>query len=287
MINNTYQSFGFLDFDRLLQAPLYLYDFGIELRQNELYDFHNEKRGPYPGFLLQCTLEGCGVLEVNHETVMLTPGKAFFVTFPDSSRYYLPSKGNWKFFYLHFDGELARHFFEQIEKTSGKTFSIHRSSQALRYFLEEYQNITQGKKYQRYESGIFLYQFLSTLQRELEFPLQNKKNAFVEDAEIWIQKNYKNQVNLSVMCQNLGVSFPHLTRQFHAQKGITPMQYLTQLRLEQALLLLLNTTMNINQISIECGFANGNYFAKVFRKAMAMSPSEYRERLTGRISGND
>ncbi|ADL53312.1 helix-turn-helix domain-containing protein [Clostridium cellulovorans] len=287
MINNAIQSFGFLDFDRLLDSPLYLYDFGIELRQDEFYDFHNEKRGAYPGFLLQCTLEGCGTFEADDKTIMLTPGKAFFITFPDSSRYYLPTKGSWKFFYIHFDGELASHFFNRIQKIAGKTFSIHSSSQSICCFLEEYQNIKQGRKYERYDSGIFLYQFLSTLQREIELPLQNKKNAFVEDAEIWIQRNYKHQVNLSVMCQNLGVSFPHLTRQFHAQKGITPMQYLTQLRLEQSLLLLLNTTMNINEIATECGFANGNYFAKVFRKAMAISPSEYRERYTGKISSNE
>ncbi len=282
MICNSYQSFGFLDIDRQLQAPLFLYDFGIELRQEEPYDFNNQKRSPYTGFLLQYTLEGCGLFETCEKTDMLTPGKAFFISFPDASRYYLPENGNWKFFYLHFDGELAAYFYDRILKTAGRTFWINRNSQAIQSFLEEYQSVKIGRKYKRYESGTFLYQFLSILQRELELPLPPKDNAFVEEAEAWIQSNFRNQANLSEMCRNLGVSLPHLTRQFHYQKGISPMKYLTQLRLEQAILLLLNTTLKVDQIAAECGYANGNYFSKVFRKAMGISPTEYRNGHAGR-----
>ncbi len=276
MIINPNKTFGFLDIDKQAKAPLFLSDFGMELRQDEPYDFNNEKRGSYSGFLIQYTLEGCGIIESNGTEYSLTPGSAFFITFPDSSRYYLPEGGKWKFFYLHFDGELGDYFYKRIQNTSGNIFSLDSSSQAINCFLEEYQTFQNGRKYDRYESGIFLYRFLSTLLRELEIPSIIIKNAVVEEAAEWIRQNYRSQNNLSQMCSQLGVSLPHLTRQFHSQKGITPMKYLTQLRLEQGISFLLNTTLNIDVIAQECGFANGNYFAKVFRKSMGVSPSEYR-----------
>ncbi|MEY8352287.1 AraC family transcriptional regulator [Lachnospiraceae bacterium 54-53] len=284
-MHNAYQSFGFLDLEKQLKAPLFLCEFGIELRSGENYDFHNQTRGPYSGFLLQYTLEGCGAFETPEKTVPLPSGWAFFITFPDDSRYYLPENGYWKFFYIHFDGELAPFFFHRIRSAGGGTFPLEQDSQTIRCFLEEYHAVKSGGKYQRYESGVFLYRFLSSLLRELETPPPQNNNAFVEDAAAWMGKNYASQAGLSEMCRSLGVSLPHLTRQFHSQKGITPMKYLTQLRLEQAISFLLNTTMNIDRIAAECGFANGNYFAKVFRKAMGMPPTEYRKVHTGRITG--
>lgn len=276
MISFPYKTFGFLDTDKQVKAPLFLCDFGMELRQNEPYDFNNQKRGAYSGFLLQYTLEGCGIYEFSHSTFHLPPGHAFFVKFPDSSRYYLPENGNWKFFYLHFDGELGDHFYNRIINNFGNVFSIDNNSQTVHSFLEEYQTFQSGRKYERYESGVFLYQFLSTLLRDLEIPTIKNRNTMVEDATTWIRQNYRSQKTLLQMCQQLEVSLPHLTRQFHIQKGITPMKYLTQLRLEQGISFLLNTTLNIDEIAKECGFANGNYFAKVFRKSMGVSPSEYR-----------
>lgn len=52
MINGACQTFGFLDLDRQWNAPLFLLDFGLEQRKNETYDFQNNNRGSYSGYLL-------------------------------------------------------------------------------------------------------------------------------------------------------------------------------------------------------------------------------------------
>ncbi|MBQ7840709.1 MAG: helix-turn-helix transcriptional regulator [Lachnospiraceae bacterium] len=74
------------------------------------------------------------------------------------------------------------------------------------------------------------------------------------------------------------VSQEHLTRCFKKEIGQTPLQYLTRLRLENALFYLLNTDDSIGLIAKNCGFLNGNYFAKVFRRYLNCSPEEYRRR---------
>nr|WP_314460454.1 AraC family transcriptional regulator [uncultured Clostridium sp.] len=280
-MNESCQTFGFLDIDRQWNAPLFLWDFGMEQRRNETYDFQNNNRSGYSGYLLQYTLDGTGMFETEDHTYILSPGTAFFITFPDCSRYYLAENDSWKYFYMHFDGEMGDYFFQRIQALAGKTFSIANTSQAILLFLEEFQAVKAGKKYGRYDSGIFLYQFLTMLMRELETPLRSAKNACVEDAVKWLQKNYKYQIGLSQMCRELDVSLPHLTRQFHLQTGVSPLKHLTSLRLEHAISLLLNTSMNLEAIAVECGYSNSNYFSKVFRKNMGISPAQYRNQHNG------
>jgi len=79
------------------------------------------------------------------------------------------------------------------------------------------------------------------------------------------------------MSREIGISLPHLTRLFLKEQGMPPIQYLTQLRLEHALNLLLNTSLPIQEVAIACGFTCSNYFAKVFKKALQVSPSTYRK----------
>ena len=53
----------------------------------------------------------------------------------------------------------------------------------------------------------------------------------------------------------------------------------TKLRLEKAIELLNTTDMNLQEISGACGFAESNYFSKVFRKYMKASPGKFRKHV--------
>ena len=63
-----------------------------------------------------------------------------------------------------------------------------------------------------------------------------------------------------------------ITRSF----GVTPLRYLTSLRLNKAKMLLLETNMTIEQISECCGYQNGFYLNRVFVKYEHTTPSRYR-----------
>ena len=63
---------------------------------------------------------------------------------------------------------------------------------------------------------------------------------------------------------------------------MTLTQYLSNYRLEKAKRMLEYGYAKITEIAEQCGYANSNYFSKVFKEAMDMSPLEYRRQL-----GND
>ena len=68
---------------------------------------------------------------------------------------------------------------------------------------------------------------------------------------------------------------------FKQEMKVTLKQYLSSYRLEQAKKLLEQDYWKITEIAEKCGYANANYFAKVFRDSTGMTPVEYRDRYDG------
>jgi transcriptional regulator GlxA family with amidase domain len=65
---------------------------------------------------------------------------------------------------------------------------------------------------------------------------------------------------------------------FRKQMGMSPHKYLLQMRIAHAQELLATTPYSFEQVSVYCGFANAQHFAKTFRQRVGLTPGEYRQR---------
>ena len=92
-------------------------------------------------------------------------------------------------------------------------------------------------------------------------------------------------LSLAVVARHCAVSEGHLSRQFHHATGLTFREYLTQLRVEHARALILNSSRGITEIAYESGFQSLSQFHRVFRKAHGMSPGKLRA-TRGRVPGD-
>lgn len=315
MISYSFGNYGFLRQGKMEHPPLELLDLGVERRFRESYHFENADRASYGGYLLQYTLKGCGMFEtyenrefcseiescgnfkaheknadgpaseISARSYELTPGTGFFSHFPENSRYYLPSadaspdggKDGWEYFYLHIDGPAVLPFFETLRALSGPVFSLAPASPPVALFFQLIDRLKRGEMLALYEGSEFLYRFLTQLLRELEAP-SAEGSPLVRQACAYLRAHFSELEGISEAAGACGVSQAHLTRAFHAETGQTPLQYLTRLRIEHGMFLLLNTKDSIEHIAVACGFLNGNYFAKVFRRYLNCSPEEYRRR---------
>jgi transcriptional regulator GlxA family with amidase domain len=66
------------------------------------------------------------------------------------------------------------------------------------------------------------------------------------------------------------------TRRFRATYGVTPIEYLTSVRINLAQRLLIHTDLTLEAIADQMGWSSGYYFSTVFTKHTGISPGRYR-----------
>lgn len=130
------------------------------------------------------------------------------------------------------------------------------------------------------------YTMLLKLRALPERPRTDAASPLVEAAAAIIQEEFPFLEGVDELAERLEVSAAHLGRVFTKKIGISPGKYITRVRIEYAKLLLRDPDTTISYVAEASGFANANYFAKVFRRETGMSPSEYLEGSPGPTSGN-
>ena len=93
-----------------------------------------------------------------------------------------------------------------------------------------------------------------------------------------IRENIGNSdFSVSRIAKKLAVSEVHFRRLFGKIHGMSPVKYITFLRLEKAKEYLRNDNIPVSEIAQLCGFSSSYYFSRVFRADMGCTPSRYRE----------
>ena len=96
--------------------------------------------------------------------------------------------------------------------------------------------------------------------------------AAIED----IRANYAGLYGVEELSERLGVSKSHLVRTFTAAVGVPPGRYLTTVRVDAAMRLLLHREYTLDVIASLCGFSGANYLCRVFKKETGQSPAQWR-----------
>ena len=94
----------------------------------------------------------------------------------------------------------------------------------------------------------------------------------------YIDRNYKKDISAKDVAGILGYSDVYFSKVFKQLFDDNFINYLTKIRIDRAKVLLKDVSFNIKEIGKSVGYADSNYFTKVFKRSIGMSPSEYRNR---------
>ncbi|RME44123.1 MAG: helix-turn-helix domain-containing protein [Chloroflexi bacterium] len=105
--------------------------------------------------------------------------------------------------------------------------------------------------------------------------LNKHTQQVVRRAIAYIHEHYAEPITRSALASHVGLSERYLTYCFRQETGMTPIKYLNRYRIRQARRLLERGDMNVTETAMAVGFADSNYFARIFRDEVGVTPSAY------------
>ncbi len=261
--------------DEIPSAPLHLVSVGKNIEPPADYAVVREKGRRDYHLLYAVKGEFCVVFE----------GKSYPVKAGDLVLYPPHSRQEYTFFadkkassyYLHFGGSDAENILKQCSLSYG-VYAVGVSEDAESVFarlIVEHSLAHPDKSVA--ESGLLLtlFSLLGRLKRGKEQQTFDKR---LETVLIAMSKTDA-PLTLVPYAEMLGVSVNRLIHLFRSCIGVSPLQYLTDRKIEHAKRFLSDSSCNVAQTATALGYDDPMYFSRLFRKKTGLSPSQYRNRI--------
>ena len=102
-------------------------------------------------------------------------------------------------------------------------------------------------------------------------------NQYVDRAVRYIDRSYAQKIRVEALAETLGIDRMYLRNLFSRYVGMSTMDYIMQVRISHARELLALPELSVSSIALAVGYSDVLCFSKAFKKAVGVSPTEFRE----------
>jgi len=249
---------------------------GFEKRANEVYNWEGLKRGDVPFVIIQHTIAGRGELDYAGARHVLLPGSTMVLSFPHANRYWLDRGQTWEYFWIGANGREALRLVRTIIDLKGPVVTpaagaVDRMAAACLKLMRSPELLSGEASAAAYEATMALHDGLFGAA-----PATPSLAPPIARAQSFITEHLGEPLGVDRLARVAGLSRAHFVRRFASESGQSPSDFVSAARMERATRLLIATDQPVAAIATATGFANGNYFAKAFRRLNGISPSDYR-----------
>ena len=234
------------------------------------------------GFALLYISSGSGKFESKPNFSTSVKAGHAFLLFPKVWHRYAPDpETGWHEHWIGFDGETARRWLRhRFISPKNPVITINAEDTVLATFSRMIQSIRASRPaLQQILAGAtdnLMGLFYSAQQTQ---PVADAQNAnAIELAIARIQNEFERDLNMKLVAQELGVGYSWFRHTFAIHTGLSPHQYLLELRLVRARSLLVETQLSVKEIAMQTGFGDEFYFSRLFRQKLNLTPSQWRNR---------
>lgn len=105
----------------------------------------------------------------------------------------------------------------------------------------------------------------------------------ITQIQIWLQDNYHRDIVMAQLAEKFGMSTRTLNRRFKDAVGISPLDFLQEVRVNIAKDLLKTSNLSISEIVDKVGYQDVGFFTALFKKHLATTPMAYRETVRAKL----
>ncbi len=248
--------------------PLYLESVGMNWPQQEVI-----RPAGYPYFHWLQTTAGCGIIQLKQRQFLLPANQGILLAPHVTHRYQPLNAQPWETQYLTFGGQKSA---DLLPDPLADYLNLNYLPPVLNQFIaKNCANITNTSD--PTELSVLVYRFLLGLRAAVHEQYAPTQMQHLLKTKLFLEQHYIYAVTNQELAQLTGYSIQHLTRQFKQVFGLTPLQYLTDIRLRRAKWLLVNQPqLSLEQVANQSGFESANYLIIRFRKAFNLTPQQFR-----------
>ena len=131
------------------------------------------------------------------------------------------------------------------------------------------------KKYYQYLVVMYYAELLILIYRHMdEIYLPLCTNEALKKAIAYIREHFRQEIGTEEIAAHAEVGERYLRKLFAQYLNISPLEFLKQIRINKAIELLRNTEFSIKEVCFMCGYQSPQYFSRVFKQQMGISPKE-------------
>ncbi|MGN0277699.1 MAG: AraC family transcriptional regulator [Hominisplanchenecus sp.] len=235
-------------------------------------------RSHYDSFLVMQITNGCCQIETSSMKALAKKGD--FVLLDCYIPHCYGNENSWEALWLHFDGRLARTYFEEITSRHGQILSPMTAHSCSHYLKKIYKLFRDAGSITESELSADITALLDQL---LNVASRNTSGGFsnssVENAISYINKHFQEDISLEMLAETANLSLYYFIKIFSKQTGFTPYQYIMNTRITAAKYLLKTPELSIKDIAFRTGFHSESSFCTSFKKYEDVTPSQYRKRI--------
>lgn len=262
-------------------TPLLITSAGA-IRPRTARKFYTDRPEGREDYQLLYVADGCVYFDFQGKRHKVDKGH-MVVYWPGESQYYeMFSSDSSEFFWVHFTGYDVERLLSEWGIPHGKNvFRVGTSSDYRWLFhqmIRELQTLRSG--YEEVARMNLRHLFLLIERHMIEDKEETGADFHGEiiQALTWFERHWRENVSIEEYAQHNRITPCWFRKKFKAHTGLSPTQYLIELRITNAKNLIENTDYNISQIAYAVGYDNPSYFCRLFRKYTGMSPLEYKKK---------
>ena len=237
-------------------------------------------RNDAPLFAFQLTLAGWGMFQLYDEPPQrVSPGTAFVALMPSRHRYYLPEDSpGWTFGWISIHHPYLLDRMSKQVAATGPIIDVAPDGPLAAIAVRLMRGAIKKDFRDRHETELALFEFLVAYERSAQQAPESSAEGqrLLQSVMSRVIASLPKALDVNALAAEYGMSRTHFSHFFRARTGLPPARFVADVRIHQATRMLLATRAPLKQIADACGFANANYFCKVFRRLQHMSPVSYR-----------
>lgn len=215
-------------------------------------------------WLIHYVVRGFGFLDWGGKTFSIGPGDLFLVPPDTVSTYWADQENPWEYIFLEFKahGDLPDFMYQSVIHCPqvGPVFER----------MKQCEKLTQGRS-----------AFLTACLCEMMALLQEQNSppvSEIDHAIRWMRTEYMRGLTMKECADRLHISRSYFFTKFKKKTGSSPQQYLTNVRMERAAVLLGKEGISPSIAAASVGYGDIYQFSKAFKKHFGLSPREYRKK---------